>query len=120
MQISKLKLDKDIKRLMFDTFYQAFADLKGKNEAKIFINDFLTKIESTTLAKRLMIAFFLEKGKSYDYIKQNLKVSSATIANVDKMMTSGSDGFSLALRKIEADQWASKAAKRIARFFEKL
>ena len=92
---------------------------KTTKEVKTFLDDFLTKIESTTLAKRLMIALFLEKGKSYEFIKNNLKVSSATIANVDKMMTTGSHGFSLALKKIEADEWASKTAKRIASLFKK-
>ena len=120
MQLSKSKLNTTVKKQMFEIFYQTIADLKGPEEAKIFINDFLTKIESTALAKRLMIALYLEQGKSYDFIKRNLKVSSATIANVDKMMTKNSRGFALALRKIEAEQWASQTAKKIAKFFKKL
>ena len=105
---------------MFNVFYQTIADLKGISEAKIFINGFLTKIESLSLAKRLMTALYLEQGKSYKFIKENLKVSSATIANVDKMMASGGGGFTLALKKIEVDQWASKTAKKISKFFKKV
>ena len=119
MQLSKLKLNRNIEKEMFKIFYQTVADLKGSNEAKVFIHDFLTKMERTTLAKRLMIALYLEKGKSYDFIKKTLKVSSATIANVDKMMAKNSEGFALALRKIEAEQWASQTAKKIVRFFKK-
>lgn len=116
MQISKLKLKKNVTKEMMATFYQTIADLKGKEEVKIFINDFLTKMEKAMLAKRLMTAAYLEQEKSYDFIKQNLKISSATIANVDKMMTKNSQGFTLALRKIEAEHWASDLAKKIAGF----
>lgn len=120
MQLSKLRLNKTVEREMFSIFYQTMADLKGLSEAKTFVNDFLTKMERTALAKRLMTALYLEKGKSYEFIKKNLKVSSATIANVDKMMDKNGEGFSLALRKIEAEQWASQTAKKITSFFKKL
>ena len=49
-------------------------------------------------------------------IKETLKVSSATIANIDKMMTKNSDGFTLAFKKIEAEKWASQTVKKISQF----
>ena len=72
------------------------------------------------MAKRLAIAYHLEKNKSYDEIKNNLKVSSATIANIDKMMIKGKKGFALALGKIEADRWASELAKKINKKLKKI
>jgi TrpR-related protein YerC/YecD len=118
MQISKSKLQKEVREKMFDTFFQLFADLKDKKEVETFLTDFLTDVEKVTLAKRLMTAFYLEQGRSYEYIKSKIKVSSATIASVDKMMTKNSEGFALVLKNIQADQWAGKAAKRVTKLVD--
>ncbi|OGD54163.1 hypothetical protein A3J78_01910 [Candidatus Beckwithbacteria bacterium RBG_13_35_6] len=120
MQISKLKLQKDIANKMFNTFFQTIADLNNPKDVKQFFGDFLTPVEQTTLAKRLMIAYLLEEEQSYKYIKSNLKVSSATIASVDKMMSNGSQGFTLALKKIDADQWADKTAKKVSKLINNI
>ena len=69
------------------------------------------------LAKRLAIAYWLKKGRSYQNIKNNLKVSSATIASVQSQMEN--PGFQLALKKIEADEWASNWSKKIKGFVGK-
>ncbi len=116
MQLSKAKLNKNEEKKMYDIFYQTFADLGNKKEASIFLDDFLSPMEKIKLAKRLMIALYLEQGKSYDFIKQTIKVSSATIASVDKMMGKEGKGFLLALKKIEADRWAEQTAKKIDKF----
>lgn len=115
MQISKLKLEKKFEEKMYDIFFQTIADLKDAKQTESFLKDFLTKTELTTLAKRLMIANFLEIGKSYEYIKNNVKVSSATIANVDKMMSTGSKGFTIALKNIAAEEWADKTAQKVSK-----
>lgn len=120
MQISKLKMPANIKQKVFDIFYQTMADLKNKNEAESFLNDFLTDVEKVSLAKRLMIAFYLEQGKSYDFIKSNLKVSSATISSVDKKMVKNSQTYSEVLKKIEADQWADKTAKKVTKLVDSI
>jgi TrpR-related protein YerC/YecD len=120
MQISKTKLNQEIKKQIDKIFCQTIADLKRKEDVEIFIRDFFTKTEKSVMTKRLAVAMFLEKGRSYEQIKKSLKVSSATIASVDKMMNKNSEGFVLALRRIEAEEWAGKLAKRITAFFKKL
>lgn len=115
MQVSKSKLQKETEEKMFLIFFQTMADLKDINEASSFLNDFLTKTEKISLAKRLMIAYLLESGRSYKYIKNNIRVSSATIANVDKMMAQGNKGFTLALKKIIADEWANQTVKKVSK-----
>jgi TrpR-related protein YerC/YecD len=120
MQISKLKLNKEIEKKTFEIFYQTLSDLKTPEEVRVFLRDFMTITERMTLAKRLMTALFLEQGKSYDYIKQNLKVSSATIAHVDSMMKKGNEGFIIAFKKIDADEWAEKLTQKISSFFSKI
>ena len=51
---------------------------------------------------------------SSENIKDNLKVSSATIASTDKDMKKL--GFQIILKKIEAEEWADVWAERIKRF----
>jgi len=120
MQISKDKLGKQVKKQVEEIFYQTLADLRRKEDAQIFVRDFLTKTEQIVLTKRLAIAMYLEKGRSYEEIKNALKVSSATIASVDKMMQQKSEGFILALKRIEAEEWAAQLVKKISRFFKNL
>ena len=58
----------------------------------------------------------LKKERSYENIKNNLKVSSATIASVQSMV--GKPGFQLALKKIEAEEWASKWEEKIKKYIK--
>ncbi|PIS09290.1 hypothetical protein COT75_02175 [Candidatus Beckwithbacteria bacterium CG10_big_fil_rev_8_21_14_0_10_34_10] len=118
MQVSKNKLNKQVEKQIYEIFFQTLADLKRKEDVKIFIRDFFTPTEQSVLVKRLAVAMYLEKGRSYEQIKEALKVSSATIANVDKMMNKSSEGFILALRRIEAEEWAGKLAKKVTNFFK--
>ena len=120
MQVSKTKLNKQVEKQIYEIFYQTIADLRRKEDAKIFIRDFFTKTEKSVMIKRLAVAMYLEKGRSYDQIKNALKVSSATIANVDKIMSRGSEGFVLALKRIEAEEWAGKLSKKISDWLKKL
>ncbi len=119
MQISKNRLNHQVKIQIRNIFCQTLADLKRRGDVEIFIRDFLSPTEQSVLTKRLAIAMYLEKGRSYEQIKSTLKVSSATIANVDKMMNEKSEGFVLALRRIEAEEWADKLTKRITGFLKK-
>jgi hypothetical protein len=48
---------------------------------------------------------------------QNLKVSSATIASVEKMMKK--EGFKLAIKDLEAEEWANQWAEKIQNFIRK-
>jgi uncharacterized protein YerC len=113
VQISKQKLNQILEDQIFDIFSQVLADTNTKEQAKSLLNDFLTKTERTTLAKRLAVAHYLERGRSYENIRNTLKVSSATIATVQRMMRR--PGFDLLLQKITADQWANKWSKKISK-----
>jgi len=81
------------------------------------LQDFFNDAELETFAKRLGVAYWLKKGRSYENIKQNLKVSSATIAATLALMEK--PGFALALKKMEAEEWANVWAKRIKKFVKK-
>jgi len=114
MRVSDRKLNPSLKGQIIKIFAQTLADLKDQKEAHSFLKDFLTDAEIETFAKRLAIAYWLKKGRSYANIKQNLKVSSATIADISSILET--QGIKIALEKIEAEEWANQWAKKIKKF----
>lgn len=100
-----------------NTLIQVIADTSKSQDAEIFLKNFFTTSELETFSKRLAIAYWLSKGRSYTNIKENLKVSSATIATVQEMMKS--PGFQHALKIIQADEWAVAWSTRIKKFVGK-
>ena len=105
MRTSVIKLNPSLKKQLIKTLAQTLADLNDISEADTFLNDFFTDSEIEALAKRLAVAYWLKKGRSYSNIKENLKVSSATVASIQSSMDS--PGLKLALKKIEAEEFAN-------------
>ena len=118
MRISKSELNKSLKKEIANTFFQTIEDLKDKKEIEIFFNSFFNSLELETYTKRLAIAYWLKKKRSYENIKTNLKVSSATIATVEKQLQT--EGFKLALKKMEAEEWANVWSEKIKKLGTKL
>lgn len=117
MRISENKLNTSFKNQIIKTFAQTLIDLKNPEEMNKFLTDFFNDSELETFAKRLSVAYWLKKGRSYENIKNNLKVSSATIATIEKL--SKKPGFALAIKKMEAEEWANKWAEKIQKLIKK-
>lgn len=117
MRTSTHKLNPSFKSQLIKTFAQTLLDLEKPEEAEIFLKDFFNDAELETFAKRLAVAYWLKKGRSYGNIKQNLKVSSATVAAVQSFMEM--PGFKLAIKKMEAEEWANVWAEKIKKFVRK-
>lgn len=117
MRLSRDKLHPSLKNQIIKTLAQTLADLKDIGEARAFLQDFFNEIELETFARRLSIAYWLKKGRSYSNIKQNLKVSSATIASIQRRMHKA--GITMALKKLEAEEWANIWAEKIRQFVRK-
>lgn len=113
MRTSTQKINSTLKKQITKSLNQVLLDMKKPQEMAEFLGDFLTDAEYEVFAKRLAVAYWLKKGRSYQNIKTNLKVSSATIASVQSMIET--KGFSLALKKLEAEEWASQWAKKISK-----
>lgn len=111
MKISEEKLNRNLQKQVFRVFYQTIADLKTPEEVEIFFKDFVSLQARTALAKKLAVAVYLDKKRSYQNIKKTLKVSSSTVAEVYKKISG--PGFQLALRKIKAEEWADDWSKKI-------
>lgn len=112
MRISKQRLNPNLENEITRLFYQTVVDLKSPEKVAIFFEDIFSKSEATAIVKRLAVAYWLTNKRSYENIRQNLKVSSATIASIDRQMRRGK-GFQLALKLIEADRWATEWAEKI-------
>jgi len=113
MRTSSQKINPALKRQIVRTLAQTLTDIKSLGEMEVFLSDFLTDAEHEVFSKRLAIAYWLKKGRSYNNIKRNLKVSSATIAATIHLMKK--PGFKLALKVIEAEEWAVQWAARIGK-----
>jgi len=114
MQVSKHGVSKPIEKKIYKSLYRVLAGIKQPRAVEIFFTGILTDTERMTLAKRLAIAVYLKKNKSYDTIKKELKVSSATIATVQDLIVRGNEGLNIALKTIEADEWANQLTRKIS------
>jgi len=116
MRTSSKNINPSLRKEIETLLSQVVSDLRDLNETRLFLEDFFNESELEVFIKRLAIAYWLKKGRSYNNIKDNLNVSSATIATVQSMMEK--PGFKLALKKIEAEEWANQWAERIKKFIK--
>ena len=114
MRRSSRQLNPSLKNQITKTFAQAIADISSFEEAESFLNDFFVESERETFAKRLAISYWLKKGKSYVNIRNDLKVSSATIAEVSS--NKDKEGYEMMIKKIETEDWAVHWTEKIRKF----
>lgn len=99
-KVSKKWLDKDVEERLFEVFWKSLANIKSSEEAKEFLESFISNVEYIMLAKRLGIALMLKKGFSWEEIENTLKVSSATIMSVSTRQEHGGQGLNPTINKI--------------------
>lgn len=116
MRISSQKTNPILKNRIIKTLAQTLADFKDPKDVEVFLRDFFNENELETFAKRLAVAYWLRKKRSYVNIKDNLKVSSATIASIQGMMDR--PGMMRAIKDIEAEEWANVWAQKIKKFIK--
>lgn len=115
MRSSKDKLNPFLEKELFRTLHQAIADLKTPEEVEEFLKAFLAKSEYLALSKRVAVAYWLDKGRGYNNIRDNLGVSSATVAEIKNRMRN-SRGVEIGLQKIKAEEWANQWTEKIQKF----
>lgn len=99
-QVSKYLLDKDVEARIFEVFFQTLANLTTSSQVKEFLFDLLSPTERTMLSKRLAIAVMLEKGYSYEEIKDVLKVSGGTIQKISNWLKYEGKAFRKVAKKL--------------------
>jgi len=111
MRTSEKSVNKILKKQIESLLAQAISDIRSPQSAKEFLSDFLTPSEKEAFVKRLAIAYWLKKERSYANIKENLKVSSATISTVQNIVDK--KGVQDVLKRMEAEEWASEWSEKI-------
>ncbi len=111
MQLSAKRINKNLEKQLKMMLMGALAEVKDPQTMDSILSDLLTDTEKTALYKRLGIAVYLDKGRSYEDIKNNIKVSSATIASVAEQI--GNPGFVELIKRIKAEEWASEWTGKI-------
>jgi uncharacterized protein YerC len=117
MQLSAKNLSKQQLLTVSQQFHTLIADLRSPRQVETFFKDFLSTTEYLVMVKRLAIAQALISGKSYEEIKRDLKVSSATISGVSEILPK--KGMQLALQKMKVDVWATQTAYTIQSWLKK-
>ncbi len=118
MRITSQKLNPDIKKQIYWLLFQVIADLKDPQEVRLFLEEILSEVELEMLAKRLAIAHYLDRGRSYEEIKTSILTSSTTVASIATQVRNG-QGLKIALKKIRAEQWADKWSQKISQLIGK-
>lgn len=113
MQLSSEPMNKSIEKQLSEMMIGVISELNSPLEIKTVLTDLLTESERLSIVKRLGIALYLDKGRSYEDIKKNIKVSSATIASVAENI--GNPGWQEMIRRIKADQWAESITNKLSK-----
>lgn len=92
-QVSRNPLAKDIHDRVIEIFLTSFTRLNSKRKAKKLLFDLLTPTERIMLAKRLAIAYLLEKKFDHRSIAKLIKVSHGTIQRVNLIRNFAGEGF---------------------------
>lgn len=111
-------MNRQIETQVYKILYQVLADAKSEVDVELILESLMSTGEISAIAKRLAIAVFLDKGQSYEHIKDVLKVSTATIASVAEGMNKR--GIQMALQRVKAEEWADVWSIRLSRALEKL
>lgn len=107
-------MNPSLKRGLLQTFTQMLEDLKDKKEIETFLKDFFDDEELEKYIKRLAIGYWLKKGRDEENIKRNLLATPKEIKLVREMLKK--EGIKLAIKKIEAEEWANQWVKKIQKF----
>ncbi|HET7099202.1 MAG TPA: Trp family transcriptional regulator [Patescibacteria group bacterium] len=111
-------MNPSLKRQLLQTFVQMIEDLKNKQEIELFLSDFFSEDELEKYIKRISIGYWIKKGRDEENIKRNLGATSKEILEVKKLMNK--DGFKLALKKMEAEEWANVWSEKIKKISAKI
>ena len=118
MQLSQNKINKTLEKQLGEALYGVLAEIDDQETLKAVLGDILTESERTAVLKRLGIALYLDKGRSYEDVKNNIKVSSATIATVAENL--GNVGWQETIRRIKAEEWASEWTEKLSGKIKKI
>lgn len=104
-------MNPSLKRSLLTTFAQMITDLENPKETISFLKDFFDDEELEKYVKRISVAYWLKKGRDEENIRRNLLATSKEINEAKKSLKK--EGVRLAIKKIEAEEWANVWAEKI-------
>ena len=104
-------MNPSLKRQLLRTFSQMIDDLNGLKEIETFLTDFFDEDELEKYIKRMSIAYWLKKGRDNENVKRNLLATPKEISLAEKLLKK--EGIKLAIKKIEAEEWANVWSEKI-------
>lgn len=110
-------MNPSLKRQLLRTFSQMVDDLKDPKEIETFLKDFFDDKELEKYIKRIAIIYWLKKGRDKENIKRNLLATQNEISEAEKSLKK--EGIRVALKKIEAEEWANVWAEKIKKLGNK-
>jgi len=119
-QVSRNPLSKESNYEIQATLWWLLARLNSDSDIKIFLNGLLTKTEKIMLAKRLAIAFLLNKNYNHRDIRDALKVSTATVSKIKEAIDKTEGSYEIFIKKLEKRNELKKLEKQFDRFIGKL
>ena len=83
-----------------DQLLQAILSLRDEEECRAFFSDLCTMQELVLLSQRLQVAKLLLAGETYEKIRSQVSVSSATITRISTELQYGSGGYRAVLSRL--------------------
>src|SRR3989344_5901907 len=80
--------------------FDAMLNLKTQDECRKFFRDLLTEAELKEFANRWKVAQMLSRKVDYKSIEKETKMSSTTIARIQKWLKAGMGGYRLMLSRL--------------------
>ena len=84
-----------------DFLFKSVLTLKNLDECYAFFEDICTIKELQSIAQRVVVAKMLIDGRVYSEIVKETGASTATISRVNRSLTYGNDGYSIAFSRLE-------------------
>ena len=85
-------------------FCEGMLSLKNLHEIVNFLKDIFTKQEIEMVSKRLKIARLLLEGKTYEEIKDTIKVSQGTISRINVWLKLSGEGYRIAVARTKVKE----------------
>ena len=111
-QLSKRRLDPQVKKDILDSLSYVLKELKTKKEVDTFLSSILTDTERLMVSKRVLTAYLLRNGVEDKKIGSTLKLTAATITRLKMWIGLREGGFNLVFNKLEKKS-IENAAKQI-------
>ena len=101
-------MNSKIKTPFTDELFQCILEMKDLDECYQLFEDLCTVHEIQAIAQRLAVARMLLEKRTYIEIAEKTGASTATISRVNRSLHYGSDGYKLALERLNQENKKEK------------